>query len=151
MRGGTLPARGAPGEDSPDESEQADRPETDRADSTETKDSEADAPDWATSFQVADLPDSLTDRKVLLVAAGGQLEEGRAAADALRQTVDETGAPLVMDSSNLGDVADRNDQGIVEAASNLPVEAVVVVRVFAAGETPNAVVSSSAVRASGYH
>ncbi len=96
---------------------------------------------WPESFPPSELPGALTGRKLVVVEAGDRLDRARAAADALRSSLDEAGAPLVMDGSSLGDVSDQPDREIVEAASELPVEGVVVVRIFAGGGAPNAVVS----------
>lgn len=144
LAGGGVPAEAAPGEDT---SEQAERVAGDVVESGKDvseqteRPSRGEAAGWATSFQPSAPPESLTDRKVLVVAAGGRFDEAQAAARQLRQALQEAGAPLVMDDSNLEDVADRGDQAIVESAGPLPVEAILVVRVFGGGDGPSAVVS----------
>jgi len=149
--GGGAPVEAASGGDDSKPTEQADRDEgesngndsqqTDPASGDEAASDASGVSGWATSFQVSALPDALTERKLLVVAAGGRLNEAGAAAEFLRQSLEQAGAPLVMDQSNLGDVTDLSDQAIVETAGELPVEAILVVRVFGGGNGPNAVVS----------
>ncbi len=139
----------ASSDDDSDQPERASEASDSEAGSEAKNDDDADggeetsSPDgWAVSFEASSLPDELTDRKLLVAAAGNELEEAGVAASALRGALNEAGAPLVMDGDSLQEIAELGDQEIVEAATDLPVEAIVVVRVFVGGPTPTAVVAA---------
>jgi hypothetical protein len=136
------PALGAAGSGPADQAEESgpSKNEPTGGSSADTDDQAADG--WSRSFVPSALPTTLTERKLLVVAAGDRLEEARRAAETLRGALREAEAPLVMDASSLGDVAGLDDQKIVDAASNLPVEGIVILRIFPGSDQPNAVVAA---------
>jgi hypothetical protein len=100
----------------------------------------ASAQDWAATFTPADVSARFPGgTRFLVVAPGGpSAEAGTALVDALRQAA----FPLIMTAESLGDVAALDDQAILGRAAALPVDAILIVRVFpgATPETPNVVV-----------
>lgn len=96
---------------------------------------------WRASFPAERLPESLAEGDVVVVPTGEPLEPAERAAGALREALRTKGVGTVMDASSLGDVAGFSDQEIVEAASDLPVDRVLIVRVFEGGDAPTGVVA----------
>ncbi|MCA9715908.1 MAG: hypothetical protein KC468_14620 [Myxococcales bacterium] len=93
----------------------------------------ADAPDWAASFEPDALARELGDGapKLMVVAAGARAE---AAALALREGLTASGGTsLVMDSEAIGDVAGLDDRSIVARVKTMPIDQVLIVRVFDGG------------------
>jgi hypothetical protein len=91
----------------------------------------AGAQDWSRSFGDGRAASYLVVGRSpgVLVAGAGRDRSSEAAVTALRKALTPS-ARLVMDAKALGAIADLDDTSIVKRASKLPVEVVVVVRVF---------------------
>lgn len=91
------------------------------------------AADWSGTFP-ADAVDSHldgSDLKLVVVAGGDASEDLTAATDALAAALRNAGkVQVVMDATAIGDTAGLDDKTIVGKAENLPVDQVVIVRVF---------------------
>jgi hypothetical protein len=99
----------------------------------------ASANEWSTTFEsetVAMKLEAPDERFVVVPAGEGNLEETQAATEALIAALREGEAEVVMDDQSLGDVAALDDDAIVEEAASLPVDRVIVVRVFPGGDGP---------------
>jgi hypothetical protein len=92
------------------------------------------AADWSASFgqgrAASYLLASPVKNPAVLVAGAGRERPTDGAVAALRKAL-ASGARLVMDSRALGAIEDLDDAAIVKRAASLPVDVVVVVRVFA--------------------
>jgi hypothetical protein len=101
------------------------------------------AQSWADSFPPAAAGSwiSVPDSGVIVVPAGAPTADLTAATAALSAALRTSGrAKLVMDAAALGDVSALDDAAIVKRTGHLPVDEVIVVRVFA-GAAATAVVS----------
>ena len=97
---------------------------------------------WEETFEPEAIGSYLSgeDASYLVVAAGDR-ERSLAAASQLLVTLRSTTKGLVMEDQSLGDMSGLDDTAILERASELPVDQIVVVRVFDSGhEAPSAVV-----------
>jgi hypothetical protein len=100
---------------------------------------------WSATFAPEPLASHLTSpARLLVVPAGAQTQELKAAALALETGLRASGkAPLVMGPEALGPVEGMDDASIARRGASLPVDSVVVLRLFpdASGALTNAVVS----------
>ncbi|MCP3138186.1 hypothetical protein [Pyxidicoccus xibeiensis] len=101
---------------------------------------------WASSFSPATLAPHLGDApaRYLVVPAGSEAPELTEAREALASALRASGkAQLVMDAQALGPVATLDDATIARKSANLPVDRVMVVRLFpdATGALTQAVVT----------
>lgn len=91
------------------------------------------AADWSATFP-ADAVDSHldgSDLKLVVVAGGATADDLTAATGALADALRNAGrVQVVMDATAIGDTAGLDDKAIVAKAGNLPVDQVVIVRVF---------------------
>ncbi len=104
------------------------------------------AAEWKDSFPPEATGSYLesSHRGVLVAGAGEPAAESRAAASAVEAALRDSGrAQLVMNDAPLGNLAADSDAQVVRKVAALPVDTVVVVRVFAgaAGTSPTAVVT----------
>ncbi|HEY3444963.1 MAG TPA: hypothetical protein VGK67_01315 [Myxococcales bacterium] len=100
------------------------------------------AGDWAASFPPPALASHLDlDQGAYLVAAVGP--ESREAAQAVQAALQSSGkARLVMDDSALGDLTGLSDAQLVEKCRGLPLDRILVVRVFSPEGGPSNAVAS---------
>lgn len=97
---------------------------------------------WDATFTANTLRDHVTpSTRVVVVAAGTELSEARAAARTLTTQLRTLRAALVMDDQGLGDVSTLDDAAIRQRCVPLPIEHVMIVRVFpgATNTPPSAV------------
>lgn len=94
---------------------------------------------WDGAFPPAAAESHVGDDQPVIVVAADAKAAG--AADALRAALTAGGSPLVMDESAAGNIAGKGDSEIAAAAGNLPVERIVIVRVFPGQGGETAVVS----------
>lgn len=88
-------------------------------------------PGWTESFPAAQVASYLGPRPLRLLVTGSGGGDADAAAVALREALLRSGkAALVRDGSSVGYAMPMNDQTIVQTAQNVPVDRIVVVRVF---------------------
>ncbi|MGC4113297.1 MAG: hypothetical protein QM765_01190 [Myxococcales bacterium] len=92
-------------------------------------------PAWTASFNgpaiATYLGEGGSQRAILVAGAGGAVSGSAAASEALQAALRASDrVRLVMDAANLGDIATASDQEIVRRCSALPVDLVLVVRVF---------------------
>ena len=100
------------------------------------------AQDWSASFPPAALASQLDVRPAAVLVAGVN-PEARPAAQALEAALGASGdVRLVMDDSALGNLEGLSDVQIVERCKGLPVDRVMVVRVFPRGDGPASAVVS---------
>lgn len=84
-------------------------------------------PTWSETFKGDELYKAMTGQRVLIATS---TKEAQVAGAALNARLRVWRLPLIMDSSPLGDLAGLSDKEIVGRSSNLPIDRVVIVRVF---------------------
>ena len=110
------------------------------------------AQDWAATFEANAVNSYVTKDglKFVVVAAGDGSASVQAAAKGVADALRKGSASLVMDDSALGNVNGLDDDAIVAKAKALPVDRVVVVRVFPSGkDKPDTAVVTTRDKASG--
>ncbi len=104
-------------------------------------------PGWQASFEPATLSTYLDSEglSVLVAAAGDRASDARPARRSLVAALRATGKTrAVLDEGPLGDLSGLDDAHVVERGRRLPVDVILVIRVFpgAEGQAPTAVVTS---------
>ncbi len=105
--------------------------------------SSAQAQNWAETFTAASLASQVQagSTRVIVVAAGADRAGAKEVTVAIEARLRSLSAALVMSDDALGAVSDLDDAAIVSRAAPMPVDRVLVVRVFAgaSGAAPTAV------------
>lgn len=103
---------------------------------------------WAERLPAAALASYVAaeDRRILVAAAGGESSELDAVSAASREQLQASGRfDIVMDSAALGSLAEMSDREIISAAAGLPVDIVLVLRVFEAASGSSLVATAYAL------